>query len=397
MKYALIILASLATLTGCNVGRHLPRGEKLFTGSEIKLRTDSGTVKKDLDALQTSLTELARPKPNAQILGFPWKVAFYYFVGEPRKPKGLRSFLRKKLGQAPVLASARTLTANATLFNGFMENEGYFGSTTQGAFVESGYKAKAVYDIQVQPRFYFNTVAFLSDSTPIGKALVAASRRSVLKAGDPFRFDNVKVEQERVSQLLKQRGFYYFLPSYVTFIAANDSIAHRTKMYVAIKPETPDEARARYNIRDVYVYPNYSLNSSTAARDTSERLAYTSFDNLKIVDSSRTFSPKLFRDVISVLPRQRYNSRAQDITLSRLINVGTFKFVRNRFDKVEQADSNLLDVHYYLTPFPRKSLQASLSGTSKSNNYTGTNLILTQRNRNLLGRADLLQFNLNAG
>lgn len=397
MKYALLILTCLLVLSGCNIARHLPRGEKLFAGSEIKLQTDSGTVKKDIDALQTSLTELARPKPNAQIFGFPWKVGLYYLFGEPRKEKGFRSWFRKKVGQAPVLASARTLTANATLFTGFMENEGYFGSTVQASFVETGYKAKAVYDVRVQPRFYIDAVAFLSDSTPIGKALVGVSRRTVLKAGDPYRFDNIKVEQERVSQMLKQRGFYYFLPTYVAFIAASDSIAHRTKLYVAIKPEIPADARARYNIRNVFVYPNYSLNSGTAARDTNERLAYTSFDKLRIVDSSGQFNPKLFRDVISVLPGQRYSSRAQDITLSRLINVGTFKFVRNRFDVVGPADSSLLDVHYYLTPYPRKSVQASLAGTSKSNNYTGTNLILSQRNRNLLGRAELLQFNLNAG
>lgn len=397
MKYALLILTSLLALTGCNIGRHLPKGEKLFAGSQLKLHADSGVVKKDLEALQTGLLELARPKPNAQIFGYPYKVGLYYLLGEPRKAKGFRSWFRKKVGEPPVLASARTLTSNSIQFAGYLENEGYFGSTAQGTYAEDGYKAKAVYTVQIQPRFHIDAVTFLSDSTPIGKALVAASRRTVLKSGDPYRFSNIQVEQARVAQVLKQRGFYYFVPSHVAFLADNDSVAHKTKLYVAIKPDTPDEARLPYTIRNVYVYPNYSLTGGNAVRDTSERLAYSSYNNLRIVDSSGKFDPKLFRDVISVLPGQRYSSRAQDITLSRLINVGTFKFVRNRFDQVEGTDSSLLDVHYFLTPFPSKALQASLLGTSKSNNYTGGNVVLSWRNRNLLGRAELLQVNVNAG
>lgn len=397
LKYALLTLVSLFTLSGCNIGRHLPRGEKLFVGSQINLRTDSGTVKKDIEALQASLVELARPRPNKQILGFPYKVGLYYLFGEPTGEKGFHNWFSRKFGEPPVLASARTLTANANIFTGFVENEGYFASTVQGKYAETGYKAKAVYDVHVLPRFYFNEITFLSDSTPIGKALVTTARRTVMKAGDPYRFDNIKVEQERVGQALKQRGYYYFQPSYITFLADNDTLAHRTKLYIAIKPDIPTEARKPYYIRDVFIYPNYSLNNTRAVRDTNERLAYTSFNDLKIVDSSRRFDPKLFRDVISVLPGRRYNSRAQDITLSRLINVGTFKFVRNRFDSVDGADSSFLDVHYYLTPYPVKALQATLAGTSKSNNYTGANLVLSWRNRNLLRRAELLQFNLNTG
>lgn len=360
------------------------------------MHTDSGTVPKDIDALQASLTELVRPTPNAQLFGFPYKVGLYYLLGEPRKPNGFRSWFRKKVGEAPVLASSRALSTNVNQFNNFIQNEGYFGSSVDSKFSESGYKATAVYDVNVAPRFYIDEVDFLSDSTELGKLFTATARRSVLKAGDPYRFDNIKIEQERIGQALKQRGFYYFLPSYVTFLADNDSVAHRTKLYVAIKPDIPEEARRSYRIRDVYVYPNFSLNSPTAALDTNERMAKPSYDGLQIVNSSGKFDPKLFRDVISVLPNKPYNSRAQDITLSRLINVGTFKFVRNRFDAVPNTDS-LLDVHYYLTPYPSKALQLSLSGTSKSNNYTGTNLVANWRNRNLLGRAELLQVNLNAG
>ena len=150
-----------------------------------------------------------------------------------------------------------------------------------------------------------------------------------------------------------------------------------------------------YSIRDVFIYPNYTL--STAQADTNLSLAYQSKSDFIIVDSTNRFNPKLFRDIVAVEPHSQYSSRAQDLTLSRFINVGAFKFVRNRFEPAQQGDSAILDVHYYLTPYPTKSVRLELDGTSRSNNFNGSQVIVSWRNRNALKRAELLTINANAG
>ncbi|RYF68690.1 MAG: hypothetical protein EOO39_18955, partial [Cytophagaceae bacterium] len=211
----------------------------------------------------------------------------------------------------------------------------------------------------------------------------------------PYLFDNIKLERERISQAIKQRGFYYFLPDYIAVIADNDTARHRTKLYFAIKPDMPEAAGVPYSIRDVYIYSNYNL--STARNDTNKREAFKTDEQFRVVDSTHRFDPKLFRDIVTVRPGQLYNSRMQDLTLSRFINVGAFKFVRNRFDPDQQGDSAVLDVHYYLTPYPAKAIRLELDGTSRSNNFNGTQVILSWRNRNALGRAELLTINANAG
>jgi outer membrane protein insertion porin family len=411
MKNASIFL--LLTLTGCSVAKRLPPGEKLFAGSRVMLQVDSLVTKAQQDDIQTALTTLARPKPNARILGWPYKVWFYYFFGEKRKETSIFGSLRRRFGEPPVLASANALGSNANIFANYLENEGYFRSTAQGSYEEKGSNATAVYQVQVRPRYVIDSVSFLTDSSEVRKALFNSSPTSLLRAGEPYRFDNIKAEQNRIGQTLKQRGFFYFQPNYVAVLADSAVGPNRVRLYVAIKPDMPEAAGVTYSIRDIYLYPNYSLN--TAPADTNRRMATivdrdtlstaSATDSLRglsnglfrIVDPAQIYDPRLFDDVISLKPGRRYNSRQQDLTLSRLINVGVFKFVRNRFEPDVQGDSAVLDVHYYLTPNPRKSIQFEVAGTSKSNNLVGTQGTLSWRNRNLFRRAELLSINLNGG
>ncbi|GAB3509915.1 BamA/TamA family outer membrane protein [Spirosoma knui] len=394
-----LCFGALLSLNACNIAKHLPANERLYMGTDVIVQADSTISSGDKSAVQTQLLELARPKPNSQLFGYPIKVGLYYLFGEPKKPKGFRAWFRRKFGQEPVLASAKAISSNIPIWEATLQNQGYFGSQVTGSIKEEGYKARGVYEVDLRPRFYIDSVAFQKDTIPelsaLLKALSASARRTVIKKDQPYSLDNIKLERERIGQFIKQRGFYYFIPDYLIALADNDSAAHRTRLYFAIKPDMPNAAGVPYSIRNVFIYPNYNL--STAQADTNRRRAYQSSERFRIVDSTRQFDPKLFRDVVTLRPGARYSSRQQDLTLSRLTNVGAFKFVRNRFDPDAEGDSAVLDVHYYLTPYPEKSMRLELDGTSRSNNFSGTQAILSWRNRNALHRAELLTLNANAG
>ena len=407
--YLLLAFTVCLLLQSCNVAKHLPAGEKLYVGADFVLNTDSTVTKDEKSRLTDQLTELARPRPNKRLFGFPYKVALYYFIGEPKKEKGFRAGMRRRFGEAPVLASARGLTANSELMTNVLENEGYFRSTVAGEFVDvNSYQTKARYTTQVPQRYLIDSVSFIGDSTLAARAMFNASPRTLLKAGDPYVLDVIKAEQQRIADAVKQRGFYYFLPEYVAMLTDTAVGNHKVRFYVAVKPDIPEAAKIPYYIRNIYIFPNYTL--ASARRDTNRSDAYRppvenaadtgrSLRRFFIVDSARLYKPQLFNDVIGLRPGRRYNSRAQDLTLSRLVNLGTFKYVRNRFEPVGRIgrDSALFDVNYYLTPLPRRSARLELSGNSRSNNLAGTLLTLSWITRNFLGRAEQLTVNGTAG
>lgn len=404
-----IVLCTVFITAGCNVAKRLPAGEKLYVGADFVLNTDSTVTEDEKDRLEEQLTALARPRPNKRLFGYPYKVGLYYLIGEPKKENGFRAGLRRRFGEAPVLASARGLSANSQLMSNVLENEGYLRNTVQGAFVDvNSYQTKARYTVQVPQRYLIDSVSFIGDSTLAARAMYNVSPLSLLKEGDPFKLDVIKSEQERISTALKQRGFYYFLPDYVAVLADTAVGNHKTRFYIAIKPDIPAAAKIPYYIRNIYVFPNYNL--ATAQRDTNRAEAYRppvenpadtgrSLRRFFIVDSARIYNPQLFNDVIGLRPGRRYNSRVQDLSLSRLVNLGTFKYVRNRFEPVGRfgRDSALFDVNYYLTPLPKRSLRLELSGNTRSNNLAGALVTLSWINRNFLRRAEQLSINATAG
>jgi outer membrane protein assembly factor BamA len=79
-----------------------------------------------------------------------------------------------------------------------------------------------------------------------------------------------------------------------------------------------------------------------------------------------------------------------------MVNLGTFKFVKNQF-KVSDTTGNYLDAYYYLTPLPRKSIRVEVVGKTNSANYTGTELNINWSNRNTFHGAELLSISVFGG
>jgi outer membrane protein assembly factor BamA len=383
-------------MSSCSVSRKLPAGESLYTGAEIIVQPDSSIKKADVEAVKVELTEFVRPKPNSNIFGFPYRVWLYYLMGEPKKEKGLRMWFRKKFGEPPVLASKGATTANAKQINSLLNNQGFFRTTTSGDLVEKSRMAKAVYNVRLKARYYIDSVTFQTDgdTSAFGKAFADTRKNTLLKKGTPYQFDKLLEERTRIERELRVKGFYYFRSDYVLFKA--DSVSHKEKVdiTVEIKPNVTQVDKKVYRINDIHVIADYGENLAT---NTSSAVLAKTFRGIQVIDPLGAYRPKIFSDAIGFRRGGRYSSRSQDISLSRLINLKNFKFVKNTFELVPRSDSALLDVYYYLTPLKNKSFQAELSGFSKSNNFNGTDISLKWQHLNLFKGAEIFSLSANAG
>lgn len=392
----IIYLIVLLIMSSCSVSRKLPADESLYTGAEIIVQPDSSIKKVDVEAVKVELTEFVRPKPNSNIFGFPYRVWLYYLMGEPKKEKGLRMWFRKKFGEPPVLASKGATTANAKQINSLLNNQGFFRTITSGDLVEKSRMAKAVYNVRLKARYYIDSVTFQTDgdTSAFGKAFADTRKNTLLKKGTPYQFDKLLEERTRIERELRVKGFYYFRSDYILFKA--DSVSHKEKVdiTVEIKPNVTQVDKKVYRINDIHVIADYGENLAT---NTSSAVLAKTFRGIQVIDPLGAYRPKIFSDAIGFRRGGRYSSRSQDISLSRLINLKNFKFVKNTFELVPRSDSALLDVYYYLTPLKNKSFQAELSGFSKSNNFNGTDISLKWQHLNLFKGAEIFSLSANAG
>ena len=390
-----LIISALFFLAACNTTKLVPKGDALYTGATVKV-SDSTLSKKQKNKVIDLTEHLPRPIPNSKFLGIPFKLFFYNLAGNPKKEKGfLRKFFRK-IGEPPVLLSSVSIDYNSKVLQNYLENIGYFHAEASGDTVVKRKKGHATYTLTPGPVYTIQNVNFQLDSSALGKTIKDTRSKSLLLPGDPFNLDVIKGERDRIDAILKENGYYYFSPD-LLIVNADSSIGnHKVNMYLQVKENTPPLAKKPYMIDNVYIYPNYRLNGTKT--DTSH-LNQSLFEGYYIIDPSKKFKPKLFPRIMMFDSGDVYSRTAHNLTLSRLINLDVFKFVKNRFEDSpnSEGDTGRLNTYYYLTPLPKKSLRAEVSGNTKSNNYVGSLITFTFKNRNVFRDAEHFALHANVG
>jgi hypothetical protein len=133
--------------------KYLPEGEKLYTGAELKFKTEGDVPK--TKALKKEVQKVIAPKPNSTLFGFSRPKLWFYEVTDTPKGKGLRYFFKNKIGEPPVLFKKVRPANTVTLIENRLDNNGYFRSDVTYEVKENEKTAKVF--------LYGNTLQALQD------------------------------------------------------------------------------------------------------------------------------------------------------------------------------------------------------------------------------------------
>lgn len=396
--YHILLLLACLVLSSCSGIRCLPEGETLYTGSRVNIKDPNNSPRRLRKVVQGDLDKAVRPKPNGTLLGWRIKLAMYGLSGcDSNVGKGIRGFIRK-FGEPPVPASAFDSTKNRKLLENVLQNRGFFYPNINVTTNTRRRKTHATFDVHTGPLYTIRNVYFPSDSSKLSVDIAAQQPKTLLAKDAPFNLDLIKGERDRIDKHLKEIGYYYFTPDYL-IIRTDSSVGdHKVDMYVQVKDDIPDDADEVYSINQVFIYPNFRLGQrDRRRRDTTlqnRKEDTTFYERYYIVGGRNRYKPQLFTQAMQFYPGDLWNRTDQNMALNRLVNMGTFKFVRNEFDDI---GDNLLNTFYYLTPMPKMSLRAEVNGYTKSDSRTGSNITLGWRNRNTLRGAELFAITANVG
>jgi outer membrane protein insertion porin family len=385
-KYTYLVLLVALFVSACSTTKYLDPGQKLYTGGEVKI-TDKDVKKSDAKDLKAELEALLRPKPNSKILGLRVKL-WIYEKTKTKKLRGLRHYLNTHLGEPPVLVSSVDLVKNSTILLNRLQNESYFIADVSSDTLSKNRTAKAVYTAKIGPSYHYRRITFPTDKNSLDTAVAGTAKDSYLKVGDKYNLDVIKSERVRIDAKLKEEGFYYFSPEDLIMRYDSSSAGnHQVDMFIKIKETTPDEATWIYKIRNIYVYPHYTIKDTSLKLDSAVKYRW-----YNVIGGRKTVVPYVFKNAVLLHPGDIYNRTEHNNSLKRMIDLGPFSYVKNRFEDVT-PDSAFLDVYYFLTQAKRKSLTAELIGRQTSANYSGTQFNLTFRNKNTFKGAELFTLN----
>ncbi len=381
--------ATALFLVGCSNTRFVPEGDYLYTGASINILSDSLSKSKKTElknVLEASLT----PKPNASFLGLRPKLYIYNITSEPKKDKGFKHWLKYKVGEKPVHLSDVDIPFNLDLIENTGENRGYFNISASYDTLPKNKKVKIKYNVSPRTQYLINKVTFPTDSTVLSTEINKTVDKTLLKVNEPFNLEVIKTERERIDASLKENGFYYFDPDNLIIQVDSTEVKHKVDLNLKVKNNTPELARKQFTIDKIYIFSDYNLRNNRNRRNLVRADVDTLLwkENSYIIDPKKKFRPQIYDRALYFKSGDLYNRSNHNLTLSRLINLGTFKFVKNQFVLTDSL-SNKFDVFYYLTPNDFKSLRLETLGKSNSASYVGGEVNFNWRHRNFLRGAEL--------
>ena len=386
--YLFIIVACFYS---CGITKYIPEGERLYTGSRIKIASDSliGGEKNLIAELETAL----RPEPNATFLGMRPGLHYYYKV-QKEKPGFINKWLYKKIGEEPVYQSdVQTYEVEEILLNQ-LENNGFFYSSVSSNFEEAEQEASVTYNLKVPPPYRMEKYRTDSLPAPIDQPIEEAVSTTELIKGVRFDLSNMKLERQRIDAHLKERGYYNFNSDFLIFEADTSQYANkRFDLFLTLKKEVPRRALLPYKVTKVNVFPNYEGNDSTLIR--SERL-----DAKNYIQDTLFFRPDRLNPFITLKEGQLYNPQTSKNTARRLATIGAYKYVNIQYKEIDSTlgDSiGALEANIYLSALTKRAIRAELQAVTTSNNFAGPNLALTYSNRNLFKGGETFNITANMG
>lgn len=402
MKNSRLFISTLSVmlLASCSNTKFLKEGEYLYTGAKINIIDDT-ISKEKRKQLENDFLNQVTPKPNSTLLGLRPKLWVYNVVGEPKKEKGIKSWLRKKVGEEPVLLSDVDRNFNRDLIVNIAENQGYFNAMARYDTIKKGKKVAVEYKVTPKAQYVIERVSFPTDTTALEREISNTADKTLLEINKPFNLQTIKAERERIDNSLKERGFYYFDPNYLVIKVDSTVSKHKVDLLVRVKNEIPDLAKHAYTIDNIIVLADYNLQDRNIQPDSARtRSNYRRRGDFKkyndqyyIIDREKKFKPQIFDRALYFQSGDLYNRTDHNLSLNRLITLGTFKYVKNQFI-LKDSVNHTFNVMYMLTPNQFKSLRLEVLGKTNSASYVGSELNFNWRHRNFLKGAELFTASL---
>lgn len=393
MRNCILLSFFCLLLFSCSTTKKLTDGEVLYTGVK-KMKIETPPKLKLKGPEKSALTSPMSYPPNNPLFSpyvrSPFPIGLWVYNWHIKKEKGLKWWLYRKLAKEPVLISDVQPELRLKMVENNMKDFGFFGLESRYEIIPRKHnpkKAKISYWVKLPDPFRYSSVDLWGWKGQMDSLVRQSMRFSLLKVGEQYDVNVLEQERQRISDILRNRGYYYFQPQYIEFLADTTWRHGEVDLRIGLKQGIPEVAFHPYTIRNVDV--SLFGNDDSSQRDTLD------YDRLQMDYSPpQTLKPKILSQAVKVRPGQLYTARRQNRTQSGIVQLGVFKFVNLTINPVDTSYGRKLDYKIsadYALPI---ETEVEVDIASKSNNLLGPGLILSLNNKNMFKRAETFSLKL---
>lgn len=374
-------------LFSCSTTRKLTEGEILYTGvkkMKIEIPKDVKLESAQKSAISSPLSYPPNNPLYAPYIRSPFPIGLWVYNWDIKKEKGFKYWLYRKLSKKPVLISTVQPELRLKMVDNNMKDFGFFGVKSGYEVIpnkRNGKKAKLTYRVNVPEPFRYGTVQLWGWNPPMDSLVRRYMAFSELKTGQQYDVNILAQERDRISKVLRNKGYYYFQPDYIEFLADTLRQPFTVDLRIGLKQGIPPRAFLPYKMKDVEVV--LTGNDGNGTTDTINRkgvnIIYTNPVPLK---------PNVLMRSIKLLPGEVYSAAHQNSTQVNLVQLGVFKYANLNITPADTLLERTLNMKINADLALPVETEIEVDVASKSNNLLGPGLILSVNNRNMFKRGE---------
>lgn len=336
----IVILCSL--LSACSMTKNIPEDDQLFTGLKRIVYADN--VKDSFEAHRTTTMEeieaALATEPNGSLFGssyfsMPWSWHLWVYNHYAKKNSHFARWMTKSFGKPPVLMSQVNPALRASVARSILKNNGFFrGNVTYETITNRNpKKAKIAYTVTMDSLYTLDSVAYLGFPADIRRLIDSTANEQYIKPGFPFSVSALDNERSRLGILLRNNGYYYYNPSYASYLADTFAVANQAQLRLQLADGVPEEALRRWSIGKVDVQFRRSFRERLT--DSIQRRQLTIHYNGK----RSPIVPRVVLRNLRLRSRQPYSYEKYMESVSNINATGVFSSVDFQFTPRPDADS----------------------------------------------------------
>ena len=365
----LLVLLLLLMGTACSTTRNLPEGEVLYTGIKdihINRNDQSPMGEKALAEVEAAISIA----PNNSFFGsakkrIPFPFGLWIYNSFKRYEKGLGKWIFKKLAAEPVLLSTVNPDTRVKVASNLLHDYGYFNGnvTYQVDSTKNPRAIKLTYHVNMGQPYYLDSIRYQGFSPRADSMIQATYKERIIKPGDHFDVTKLNEERQRLVDLFRNNGYYYYRSDFITFLADTLIRPGYVNLKIVQKQNIPEDGLRTYYIGNTKInligyngeQPEDSLNFHNFTIHYAGKRPGIRYGVLR-----RRF---LYRS------GETYSQVRQNYTQQALSRLGVFKF--NDFKYTPRPGTDTLDIDVNaMFDLPYDS-ELELNVTTKSTKQTG--------------------------
>lgn len=380
----ILIFLLLLGLYSCSPTKYIPEGEYLL--NKVTVKTDDKKVSR------SDMKKNIRQKPNTRILGvFRFHLGMYNMSGRNGE-KRLNKWLRN-IGEAPVVYNGFLTRRSVDQLELYLNNKGYYRARIEDTVYYKKKKANVEYRISPGEQTLIEEFGYtdrydyvhnkLSDTTAVMQEVLNDSVHSLIAVSKPLDVDLMEQERERVTRMLREKGYFNFSKNFIQFYAdTTRGEPDKAVLLLSIVGNPSDTtAYRKFRIEEININFDYDPLYLLSGADSSYR--DTTYGNYGIIYRDKLkIKPKLIEETLQFKEGEWYNVQKVVDSYSRLQALNLFKFINIVFrEKAAATGQKALVCDVQLIPMKRQNYNVFLEGTHNSGNIgVGGNLTYSHRN-----------------